>query len=353
MSERDEEGNPPQKNAREKALHSFLSTALRDRRSRYRITHLRAPQPRPRTGVVLLILILTGFLLVFSGSNLLPVLLASSGCSGAGAQNAGSTGNRAVALIDQLSLQYPNPGFVQNVSQTARTAGYGFDYYPPATATVGFFQSLPAHNYSIVILRTHGTGIIASDPPSIVTSDQYSQSQHTIDQLTNKLSSVEVNGTRYFGLESSFITDVMCGRFPATIILVMTCQGAQFSLLARAFLEKGAAGYIGWNGVVSVSHTDIAFQSLVKLLLEDKTVNQSVQDVMSTLGPDPLYGSRLVGYTQASFPAPATAPWWQEYWYLISASVVMAIIGLGRVRNRPNKTVAKAPDRRTAENQES
>jgi len=276
-------------------------------------------------------LILAGFLAILSGSHLLPLLLVSSSCGGSISTNTGSTPGRTIALIDQLGMEYPNPAFANNISQTAESAGFSFDYYPAKTATLDFFVNLPRHNYSIIILRTHGTGLVATDAPAIVTSDHYTESQHTIDQLTDRVAPVDVNGTRYFGLESGFVSDVMCGRFPGTVVLAMFCEGAGLTLLAKAFLEKGSSAYIGWDKVVSVSHTDLAFTSLAKLLVEGKTVDWSVQNVMTTLGPDPVFGARLTSYTRSSFPSENT-PWWQEEWYVLSAGMAAAIVGLARVR---------------------
>src|SRR5260370_9347301 len=114
-------------------------------------------------GIALVILLLAGFLTVFSGWHLLCMFLVSSDCGGAHSENSGSTGQAAIALIDQLGGHYPNYDFAgnigpnypfaKNISETANNAGYGFDYYPAETATMDFFANLPSHNYSMVILR--------------------------------------------------------------------------------------------------------------------------------------------------------------------------------------------------------
>ena len=208
-------------------------------------------------------------------------------------------GQRRVALVDQLSLEDPDPGFVQNVTSSAASKGYSFDYFPPKMATVDFFVKFPSRGYSIIILRTHGAGLVSTDPPVITTSDPYSQSRRVPDQLLNRLTSINVNGTRFFALTPDFISSSMCGRFSGTLILTMFCEGAQLISLAKAFVERGAGAYIGWNGIVTVSHTDIVFQSLIKLLLERETLAGSVQNVTTVLGPDPVYGSHLLYYPQS------------------------------------------------------
>src|SRR5712691_5400412 len=156
----------------EEDLDSFLSSELSRRRSQYRkVRCFRHSWPAQRTGIALMMLLLAGFLTVFSGWHLLSMFLVASDCGGAGSKNSGSTAQRAVALIDQLGGQYPsynlagnispNYPFAKNTSETAKNAGFGFEYYPAETATMDFFANLPSHNYSIVILRTHGTGLVA------------------------------------------------------------------------------------------------------------------------------------------------------------------------------------------------
>ncbi len=266
------------------------------------------------------------------------MILSGSNCQGAPVKMANPTVQRDIALIDQLGFAQANPAFADNLSSTAKSAGYGFDYYPTGTASVDFFVNLPSHGYQIIILRTHGTGLVATDPAAIVTSDHYSDSQHVTDQLTDKVTSVNVNGTRYFALEPSFVSDVMCGRFSGTLVLAMFCAGgaAQYLSLAEAFVAKGAASYIGWNGVVTVSHADSTFESLVKLLLEGQPVDKSIQDVMTTVGPDPLYGARLLSYPQTSALSDVSSIW-QEYWYVISGGIAATIAGLFRIRNAPGR----------------
>ena len=332
------------KRARGEALYSFLSEELSRRRNQYvGFPNSRSLQARPRTGMVLLILVLSGFLVVFSGAHLVPMLLSDHSCGSSSLKSVNPIGQHSIALIDQMGSEHPNPAFVSTVSSVARAAGYLFDYYPPNTPTIDFFLNLPIRDYSVIVLRTHGTGLVVTDPAAIVTSEYYSDSQHVSDQLTDRVTSVYVNGTRLFALQPGFVSDAMCGRFSGTLVLAMFCAGAQLVSLAKAFVDKGAGYYVGWDKVVTVSHTDAAFESLVKLLLQGNPVDGSINEVMATLGPDPVYGARLTSYSQSSFHPEGTpphsegAPLWEQYWYIISAGTAAAIFGLTKVRNAPAK----------------
>src|SRR5712692_1858814 len=76
----------------------------------------------------------------------------------------GSSSHRA-ALIDELSVQYSDPGFLKNATKSLETAGYAVDYYGPDKFTVGLFRDLPTKGYGIIIVRAHTAG------QSIVTAE--------------------------------------------------------------------------------------------------------------------------------------------------------------------------------------
>src|SRR5213596_2281924 len=259
----DDERNLEQERSqpRGEALQSLLSAELQRRRSQYR--PLCRPKPKKYNGRVMVLLVLAASVAVFPGV----FLLAGSGCWGSGSRQSNQSGRPSIALVDQLAIESPNPGFVQSVNSSASAAGYRFD----------FFVQFPRLGYSIIILRTHGAGLVSTDPTVIATSDEYSQSSRVTDQLLNRLTTVSVNGTRFFALTPDFIKSSMCGHFPGTLVLTMYCEGAQQVLLAKAFIDKGAGAYVGWNGLVTVSHTDLVFETLVKALLDGNTVASSVQ----------------------------------------------------------------------------
>jgi hypothetical protein len=320
-------------------LDGFISKEILERRPLYRKKSAKRLTPTQRWGTVLVILILSAFLVIFSSAHLVPLLTTVSDCSGASSNGTAASNAKSVTLIDQLSTQYPNPAFSQNISETAKKAGYDFEYYDSSNTTLDFFVNLPSYVDSILILRTHGAQLAATDPAAIVTSSDYSESQHVLDQLSGNLIGAEVNGTVYFALAPGFISDSMCGHFPGTVIMTMYCWGGQYwgpyDQMAAAFLGKGASAYIGWNNVVTVYHSDLVFESLVKLLLEGKTVENATQSTMTSIGQD-QYGAKLVNYSTNS-QVPGNLPWWTQYWYFIPAGLLVSIIGLTMLRTTTNK----------------
>jgi hypothetical protein len=77
-----------------------------------------------------------------------------------------SSGQPRAALVDELSVTYPDPSFIQNAMTTLSSAGYTVEYLGPIRAGVQSFQDLPRGGYTLVIIRAHtaGSTIITSQP---------------------------------------------------------------------------------------------------------------------------------------------------------------------------------------------
>ena len=101
----------------------------------------------------------------------------------------------------------------------------------------------------------------------------------------------------YFDITPTFVENSMEGRLNDTTIIAMGCEGLNYTSMAEAFIQKGAKAYIGWNGSVSVNHTDDATISLLRhLITENQTIKEAVKETMNDVGPDPTYKSILIFY---------------------------------------------------------
>ena len=230
----------------------------------------------------MLSLVVTSIFFVAGGMNSLEQLLGITECGG---NNVASHTSPSVALIDPLASESPNSRFVETVRSLAGLAGYAFDYYPPWTATMDTFIHLPEKGYTMIIIRSHvGYDGGSYLPVALTTSEPYSQTNRVGDQLDDRLVSVGINGSGYFGMTPKFVTETMCGRFPSTLVLAMGCSTMVHNDFAEAFVKKGAKEFIGWNTTVSVTWTDLIFGELVKLLLRGSSVGSAVQTVMDMPG---------------------------------------------------------------------
>jgi hypothetical protein len=172
--------------------------------------------------------------------------------------------------------------------------------------TVEFYRNLPMHGYGLIILRVHSSATNpdrTEDPVTLFTSERCDRSKYVYEQLTDQLALVASSqdemkeGITYFGINPPFVTQGMNGKFQSTIIIMMGCEGLDNTLMAEAFVEKGAKVYVSWNQPVSASHTDTATTQLLQhFLIEKLTLEQSVQETFKEVGFDPIYKSQLIYY---------------------------------------------------------
>src|SRR5437867_4860851 len=146
-------------------------------------------------------------------------------------------------VMDQLSLNYPNPSFTTNITNALNAAGYTVDYSGPSSTAVDSFRQLPKQGYDLIIIRAH-TG----SSQSIITAEPYSQSEYIADQLAGRLVPAQVDGgPLYFALTPKFVRQDMAGSFSESTIIVMGCAALQGTQdIASAFLDKGANFFVGW-----------------------------------------------------------------------------------------------------------
>jgi hypothetical protein len=208
------------------------------------------------------------------------------------------------AIVDQLSLTFPNQTFIETATNTLKQAGYTVDYYAGEEVTVEFYRNLPTHGYGLIILRVHSSAAelqgkeFVETPIGIFTSESYSQTKYVYEQLTDQLLMASYTMPQppyYFGIVPKFVTSSMKGTLQNTIIIMMGCEGLNNTKMAEAFIQKGAKAYIGWKGAVSASHTDTATTRLLQhLITEKQTINQAIDNTMKEVGPDPSYKSVLL-----------------------------------------------------------
>lgn len=217
----------------------------------------------------------------------------------------GEPGPPTAAIVDQLSLTFPNEAFAGETTATLEGAGYEVDYYPGEDVTVEFYRELPYFGYDLIIFRSHAdrlqaTAIDGTEVNEVVlfTSEPYSTERYQNDQAKNNLviARYSRDGDPYFGVAAGFIRDGGADYDGATIIM-MGCEGLLSDRTAQAFVERGADVYISWDETVSVTHTDAATSRLLQhLLVDELPAGEAVARTMADVGPDPSYGSSLAFY---------------------------------------------------------
>jgi hypothetical protein len=217
-------------------------------------------------------------------------------------QTVSYTSQPRAAIVDQLSLTLPNQSFIETATNTLKQAGYSVDYYPGENVTVDFYRNLPTHGYSLIILRVHST---TGGYPSLClfTCEHYSQFNYVSEQLSDEIVAVSYSpeeaqkGEIYVGISYHFVESCMQGRFSNSAIVMMGCESLNNTYMAKAFLQKGAEVYMGWNTLVSASHTDTTTNHLLQhFLIQKETVKQALLDTLIEVGLDPTYPSLLLYY---------------------------------------------------------
>jgi len=214
------------------------------------------------------------------------------------------------AIVDQLSLAFPNHTFVEAATNILKQAGYSIDYFSWESVTVQFYRNLAVHNYKLIILRVHSTSHMSSEKGDIITpavfftSEPYTTTKYVNEQLADEVFQVAYdtpNSKTFFAIGPKFVQYKMKGTFKNSTIIMMGCESLLNAYMAEAFIRKGAKAYIGWNGGVSIQHTDQATIRLLQhLILDKQTIKQSITNTMKEIGPDPTYNSILQYYPPSS-----------------------------------------------------
>jgi hypothetical protein len=229
------------------------------------------------------------------------------------------------AIVDHLSFfpEQRNSTFVDACKNILETNGLTWAYHNGEEVTVNFYRNLPSCGTSLIILRVH-SAIMRTEKGTIsilglFTSERYSDDaakKYREDVLNDRLVKAffPEGEEEYFGIVPKFVEESMKGDFKNTIIIMMGCEGLgydglTYTEMAEAFVKKGAKVYIGWDGIISLDHTDQATVHLLQsLLLHKRTIKGAVTETMEIVGKDPTYNSTLLYYPETPEAGNYTIP---------------------------------------------
>jgi hypothetical protein len=210
------------------------------------------------------------------------------------------------AIVDQLYEAAPNPVFIQHITQLLESSGFSVDVYRTDEVTVDFYEQLPSHGYKLIIFRVHA-GLLENetgrgDKIWFFTSEKYSRMRYYIAQLRDQITAAKttIDDTPVFAVSAKFVTQCMRHDFSDTVIINMGCASFYSDELARAFVERGASAYMGWDASVGLNYVDAATMVLIeKLFSEELTIEQTVNETMKEKGPDPNNNAYLKYFTES------------------------------------------------------
>jgi hypothetical protein len=207
-----------------------------------------------------------------------------------------------VAIIDHLSFyaQQRNQTFVDTCISILEEGGLSWNYYEGKEVTVNFYRKLPSYGTGLIILRVHSAMVEGKAVLGLFTSELYSDHKATTtyreDVLHQRLvrAFFTEGGDEYFGIVPKFVEESMEGKFEDTIVIMMGCEGLNYTGMAEAFVKRGAKVYVSWSGPVSIEHTDLATVRLLQsLIIKKRTIKEAVEQTNYDVGPDPMYNSTL------------------------------------------------------------
>lgn len=218
------------------------------------------------------------------------------------------TGSQApgmkAAIVDQLSMLYPNREFTKPAEDIMRQAGLNVDIYGPENVTVGLYAWLPDAGYRLILFRVHG-GVnqkMEGNPVGLYTSEPYNELSHPQEQLADLVGmgrAYDRNDTVVFAVTPKFIKERSITDYPGTVVVLMGCYGLFSTGLPQAFIDRGASVVIGWKGLVGLEHTDKATLVLLEAMLLDKlSIRDSVDRTLDRVGSDPESKSLLAFYPE-------------------------------------------------------
>jgi len=205
------------------------------------------------------------------------------------------------ALVDHLSLTFPNQRFIDNTTEILEQAGYTVDYYPGEEVTVEFYRHLPTHHYDLVILRVHSGRIktpdgTLTDNVALFSSEPYNPEKYVEEEKAGLVGSARYFNTSspYFAITPSFVVLEMEGKFEDSTVILMGCDGVRSDTMAKAFIYKGANAFVSWTRGIQASYTDAVTESLLRhLLIERLPLQEAMLKTKAEVGPDQIYGSQL------------------------------------------------------------
>jgi hypothetical protein len=207
------------------------------------------------------------------------------------------------AIIDQLNPSEPDPAFVNRATAILQDNGFKVDYYQGDQITVDLYRRLPALGYGIVIFRAHsgllGTGEKRIQKTCLFTNQLYSRTAEMGDQLSDRLVKARNDeDPPIFGIGADFVGKSMRSGFNRTAIIMMGCSSLENDDLARAFIEKGASVYTGWNASVGLNYVEDVTLALLDNLSDNVSLESAVKAAMQEKGPDSLSGAKLEYYPE-------------------------------------------------------
>lgn len=144
-----------------------------------------------------------------------------------------------------------------------------------------FFNSLEANQ--IVIWQGHGTWNGENEHSVLWTGRLYDESKLATNQDYQDGSIVNAQGNE--AITYKYILK-HSNNLDNSLIYLGQCEGGYDPVLAQAFLDKGAAAVVANTKIISAPYSDMMQYTTIKLLAENKTISQALNEAKTIYGND-------------------------------------------------------------------
>ena len=206
---------------------------------------------------------------------------------------------RKAVIIDGLSEDAPNPSLINELYSLLKSSGYEVTVFNGSKVNVEIFKNLPNMGFTLVIMRLHGGRIqqpIGLFIGSGIFAEPFSEGRYEYEYYSGYfLKGVAyIGGREYFVITPAYVSEKFQGKFPDSIIIVLSCYSMWDQVLASSFIEKGASAFIGIDHKADVKYLDKVGLELVKHISRGLSIEEAISKTMEEIGPDPSTGAKLL-----------------------------------------------------------
>lgn len=158
-------------------------------------------------------------------------------------------------------------------------------YLEESDVTISVLKDI--EQYGVVSISTHGglfknkVGILTGEKVTILKMLLY-----ILDFLNKRVSMASVNGEDYFAILPSFINRYADQSYPNSLIYISACQSLANNTMAKAFVNKGAATYFGFDETVNTPFSQNMGETLFANLIDNgDTTGEAFNSISNKVDP--------------------------------------------------------------------
>ncbi len=200
-----------------------------------------------------------------------------------------------IAILDGLYSTNPNTLFTDNLTKCFAEAGFQVDLFRGENVTIDLLRNV--EDYKILVLRIH-SAIHTDGFLYLFSGEPYTESKYMSEQLSGGVRAAHPFNEEetYFAIKAMFLGESKPQGLKNTVVLLMGCNGTEDAYSINRLLGGGLEAFIGWNGYVSLAHSDASTSKLMEAFcMEGLSWKEAVDKVMREVGPD-TFGSTFEYY---------------------------------------------------------